>query len=137
MTREEAKDYIREWCPYDRQEEIIKALEQEPCEDSISRQAVLDIVNNPLNIRLDEIIKKLPSVSLQEPKTGHWIPVSERLPEEETDVLICNENGDIELSRGSYSTEVENDFIWYTSGWRFGKVIAWMPLPDPYKKESE
>ena len=28
MTREEAKDYIREWCPYDRQEEIIKALEQ-------------------------------------------------------------------------------------------------------------
>ena len=42
MTREEAKDYIREWCPYDRQEEIIKVLEQEPCEDAISRQAVLD-----------------------------------------------------------------------------------------------
>ena len=64
-----------------------------------------------------------------------WIPVSERLPEEETDVLICNRNGDIALSRGSYSTEVENDFIWYTSGWRFGKVIAWMPLPEPYKGE--
>lgn len=30
MTKEEAKDYIREWCPYDRQEEIIKTLEQEP-----------------------------------------------------------------------------------------------------------
>ena len=30
MTGEEAKDYIREWCPYDRQEDIIKALEQEP-----------------------------------------------------------------------------------------------------------
>lgn len=30
MTREEAKDYIREWCPYNRQEEIIEALEQEP-----------------------------------------------------------------------------------------------------------
>ena len=26
MTNEEAKDYIKEWCPYDRQEEIIKAL---------------------------------------------------------------------------------------------------------------
>ena len=46
--------------------------ELEPCEDSISRQAVLDIVNNPLNIRLDEIIKKLPPVTPQ-PKTGHWI----------------------------------------------------------------
>ena len=42
MTLEEAKDYIREWCPYDRQEEIIKALEQEPCGDAVSRQAVLD-----------------------------------------------------------------------------------------------
>lgn len=29
MTREEAIDYIREWCPYDRQEEIIKALKRE------------------------------------------------------------------------------------------------------------
>ena len=45
MTREEAIDYIREWCPYDRQEEIIKALEQEPCEDAVSRQAVLQIFN--------------------------------------------------------------------------------------------
>ena len=44
MTREEAKDYIREWCPYDRQEEIIKALEQEPCEDAISRQAAIDVL---------------------------------------------------------------------------------------------
>ena len=26
MTNEEAKDYIREWCPYDRQQEIIEAL---------------------------------------------------------------------------------------------------------------
>lgn len=45
---------------------FIKAIEkvkQEPCDDAISRQAVLDIVNNPLNIRLDAIIKKLPSVT--------------------------------------------------------------------------
>ena len=26
MTNEDAKDYIREWCPYDKQEEIIEAL---------------------------------------------------------------------------------------------------------------
>lgn len=37
---------------------------------AISLNAVLEIVNNPLNIRLEEIIKRLPSVT---PKTGHWI----------------------------------------------------------------
>ena len=30
-----------------------------------------------------------------------WIPCSERLPEE-TDVLICNANGEIDHARGSY-----------------------------------
>ena len=65
-----------------------------------------------------------------------WIPCSERLPEEETDVLVCNDNGDIEISRGSYSTEIKNEFIWYTTGCRFGKVIAWKLLPRPYT-ESE
>lgn len=42
MTKEEAKDYIREWCPYDRQDKIIQALEQQPCEDCISRQAAIN-----------------------------------------------------------------------------------------------
>ena len=66
-----------------------------------------------------------------------WIPCSERLPEEETDVLVCNADGDINISRGSYSTEAKNEFIWYTSGWRFGKVIAWMPLPECYRGEED
>ena len=81
------------------------------------------------NEALDIAIKALEQTS--------WIPVSERLPEEETDVLVCNENGDIEITSGSYSTEFENHFMWYTSGWRFGEVIAWMPLPTPYKGVEE
>lgn len=61
--------------------DAIKTLEQEPCEDCVSRQAVIDIVNNPLNIRLDEIIKKLPPVTPQ-PKTGYWISWYEIIEEE-------------------------------------------------------
>lgn len=65
----------------------------------------------------------------KEPK---WIPVSERLPEEETDVLICNSKGNIEVSRGSVFDD--GTWEWYTSGWHFGEVLAWMPLPEKYKE---
>lgn len=69
MTREEAKDYIREWCPYDRQEEIIKALNNSD-EDCISRQAVLDLakkgvlVSNGNYESVCKAINELPSVNL-------------------------------------------------------------------------
>ena len=55
MIKEEAKEYIREWCPYDRQEEIIKALEQEPCEDVIDRaEAMTEIMMFAGNVKSDE-----------------------------------------------------------------------------------
>ena len=68
----------------------IKALEQEPCEDAISRQAVLDAMyalcdtgknleENPWrdNLHIDAIadaIDNLPPVTPQ-PKAGHWIDI--------------------------------------------------------------
>lgn len=63
----------------------ITALEQEPCEDAISRQAALDLIkgfiadatSHGISPRLDpdyvmDGIKALPPVNPQ-PKTGHWI----------------------------------------------------------------
>ena len=76
---------------------------QNPCNDAISRQAVLDIVNNPLNIRLDEIIKGLPSVKPQKPKTGHWItiPFGNNHGEYRPNKYACSECGwEIDLCRG-------------------------------------
>ena len=68
-----------------------------------------------------------------EPKKsrGEWIPCSERLPEPDKFVLICGEEGDIEVAKGYISTEIE-EFVWLKSSWRFGEVVAWMLLPEPY-----
>ena len=54
-----------------------------PCEDCISRQAVLDAtvkrnsiwnkITNSKGENLEEIILQLPPVNPQEPKAGHWI----------------------------------------------------------------
>lgn len=124
---------IREWI------EIL--VKQKPWEDCVSRQAVLDIVNNPLNIRLNEIIKKLPPVTPQQ-KIREWIPVTERLPKKDIHVL---------------ATDGTDMFVaWYYisfdffegkrfEGWssydeqfvRYAPIIAWMPLPEPYEEKSE
>lgn len=155
MTREEAiafgkrvidlgfRDETQAFCKL-----AIKALEQQPCDDCISRKVVLETIEDCNSDglkgifcsyndgkRFEAYIKELPSVTPKE-KTG-WIPVSEKLPEEETDVLVCCETGAITVCCGSYSTEVSDTFTWYTGGWRYGKVVAWMPLPKPYKDLKE
>ena len=69
-----------------------------------------------------------------------WIPCSERLPEEPeeglTDLDECDEyiamieNADIPTAL-NYAGNGE----WYRDG-EFYKVIAWQPLPKPYKEND-
>ena len=71
----------------------------------------------------------------QEPK---WIPVSERLPEENGQYLVTVKNltGYEQLYNNVFECEFfEKD--WIFKGWKDNKVIAWMELPEPYKAESE
>lgn len=66
--------------------DMLNYLEQEPCDDCISRQAVLDLIVanhtelNGLNVvmysPLYKDIKQLPSVT-PEPKMGYWIQVDD------------------------------------------------------------
>ena len=67
-----------------------------------------------------------------------WIPCSERLPEIRKDVLAAVKyNGFM----GMYGTwmrighlESDNEWLGDCIG---GKVIAWQPLPEPYREEQE
>lgn len=57
---------------------------------------------------------------------GEWIPVSEGLPEEDNDYLITYEFcGEKEVSKSWFNTR--NGFV-------YDNVIAWQPLPEPYKE---
>jgi len=59
---------------------------------------------------------------------GFWVPVKERLPEKETYVIACFEDGFITGVEFGEDGEWE---LWQDSG----DVVAWMPLPEPYKEE--
>jgi len=74
-----------------------------------------------------------------ERKAGRWIPCSERLPEdveigeEYPTVIFCTD-------KATYAGFYEHylDGKWWTEGdYTVDGVIAWMPLPEPYKGEQE
>lgn len=72
---------------------IIEALEQEPCEDCISRQAVIDLVNSDWKYEgLETDVASLPSVNPQ--KIGHWITLKDEYGDiHEAVCSKCDSNG--------------------------------------------
>ena len=65
-----------------------------------------------------------------------WIPVSESLPEDENEVIVtvCDKSGctpDYYSAIGIYSTHLNCWIVDMISE----NVIAWMPLPEPYRGE--
>lgn len=144
-----------------------EALEQEPCgkdinvpaTDAISRQAVLDKLNRLIEVErlqgTDEMGYGRERVSAYEcmihaveseylyptiqpqPKTGHWIPVSEKLPDKEG-YYLCSVRymyppyNFFKPEKVKYMDDVT---IQKFDGEFNIEVKAWMPLPEPYKAE--
>lgn len=96
---------------------------------------VMDVIDAE---NCDKIIKMLEADAQQ------WIPCSERLPEDYTDVLAWFEYfryGNYNClyqtyGIGSYSMEYDSWMINHETGWHKLRVIAWMPLPEPWKGEQ-
>lgn len=63
-------------------------------------------------------------------RLGQWIPCSERLPEDNTDVIVCFHNGEITEMR-YLGNEIFQGIYKHTTK----AIVAWMPLPEPYKGE--
>ena len=142
-------------------DKLVKA-ESEPQESEVNmtreemiRRYIVPALKNTWNDEIcDEIIKALE----QEPK---WIPVSERLPDNTDPVNITWVNHDPD----SYYADIKDKpftatghycngrWWWYSATCQdyldeYGRcddddmddvieVIAWMPLPEPYKAEGE
>lgn len=63
---------------------------------------------------------------------GGWIPVSERLPKKGKQVLCCNKSGSVFTSAITYINS--NGMVAFGQHY---EVIAWMPLPEPYREEGD
>lgn len=67
-----------------------------------------------------------------------WIPCSERLPNKGDVVLITNGNHHIGYGkfRGT-DFELNGKTYWWWKGNTSEHVIAWMPLPEPWKGDED
>lgn len=76
-------------------------------------------------------IQHMPTIKPQPEQ--RWIPCSERLPEIDELVLVTDDSGGVktvDVDRcGQYECS-EKRFWYYTQN-----VVAWMPLPEPFKAE--
>lgn len=77
-------------------------------------------------------------------KAQEWIPCSERLPSEKewTDSYIRNKKASeffvmIKGADRPTTLYLSRDYYWFDENRDFYEVVAWMPLPEPYKAESE
>ena len=134
MTRDEAIKILKELAGYEKTMDLIqnysvsvqdalymaiKALEQDTVTEFADRC-------RECGIRYGRLLNQ------------KWIPVSERLPEENKTVIASTKYGVYP------ETHYTKEYGWewaYESGmdyWReLNDVEAWMPLPEPYKAESE
>ena len=117
---------------------------QPECEDAVSRFEVLRLIDyssNDLNDSVDNWyfqgkVKELPSVT---PKQPGWIPCSTELPKdgEEVIVSIHDDSGDYAYdytSSGWYAAAGE---FWVVDNEVNMRVVAWMPLPKPYREGGQ
>ena len=96
-------------------------------EEAIEKLKKFDFVGSNEDIEFLTALEMAIKALEQEPK---WIPVSERLPNF-NDIVLASTNSDYDELRVNLTVYSGEEF------WFNGKIKAWMPLPEPYKAESE
>ncbi len=69
------------------------------------------------------------------PSNDGWIPVEDGLPEEKMEVLCCFENGTVQSLWQNWKNDGLGDY--FDDDLIPTEVIAWQPLPEPYKPKEK
>ena len=99
-------------------------------DDYISRQRTKDYIKSQdsrlfIGLTIGEAVQMMiDEVPAADVKPVRWIPVEERLPENEQDTLCCFDDGF--MATATYMDEYKDWELWQDAG----NVTHWMPLPE-------
>ena len=115
-------------------EKILDMLED--TKDIEHDDSVAEVVSTRIWNKAIHRTKQIVNEVAEEYKDG-WIPCSEKLPELRQDVLVTVKYTGFMGMHGYWiktgHMEAENDWWGDCAG---GEVIAWQPLPEPYKERD-
>ncbi len=107
----------------------------------MNNQQAIDRLLKHMEWGWTEETAKAIELGIQALKENTWIPCSERMPEDESYILVSFENATMpDIARYEENDEggtfyPGDDEESYSSYGLF--VNAWMPLPEPYRKEAQ
>ena len=81
-------------------------------------------------------IQEALEIAIEALKQNRWIPCSEKLPEEgDHYICTCKDGYRTMVTYVKWQNKLKR---WDLTGARsYWKVIAWMPLPEPYKESED
>lgn len=119
---------------YLRKDMVIDALKEDmedtkKCYEYYQEKELIEFCYNCMERVIDRLPQYYPENAVEE---SRWIPCSERLPENAMNVIAQFSSGTVTELRYAGNGIFEGIYDYSTK-----VIIAWMPLPEPYKEGED
>lgn len=101
--------------------------------NALSEVSELQAINLDLASENENLLDQI-----QEMKAKTWIPCKKDLPKDGKEILCHNTRNDYLVAEYIYEDESsDTGYVGESNECFIDDVVAWMPLPEPYKEENE